>query len=141
MITTTIQDQFIAQVANEELSIEELKDVNGSLGILAPVVGAFAAGYAVGTVLGKATGLIDWIYWFSSIQQKHIMTKQNQLSLEELQAICGGFKEGGCIVIRPCFPIPNFPMPTDYPNPQKSIGRIWVRVLNQQMNIIQSKPR
>ena len=59
MITTTIQDQFNAQVANEELSIEELKDVNGSLGILAPVVGAFAAGYAVGTVLGKATGLID----------------------------------------------------------------------------------
>ena len=59
MITTTIQDQFIGQVADEELSIEELKDVNGSLGILAPVVGAFAAGYAVGTVLGKATGLID----------------------------------------------------------------------------------
>ena len=59
MITTTIQDQFIAQFADEELSIEELKDVNGSLGILAPVVGAFAAGYAVGTVLGKATGLID----------------------------------------------------------------------------------
>ena len=59
MTTCTIQKQFIAQVADEELSIEELKDVNGSLGILAPVVGAFAAGYAVGTVLGKATGLID----------------------------------------------------------------------------------
>ena len=59
MTTTTIQDQFITQVADEELSIEELNDINGSLGILAPVVGAFAAGYAVGTVLGKATGLID----------------------------------------------------------------------------------
>ena len=47
------------------------------------------------------------------------MANQNQLSLEELQAISGGFKEGGCIVIRPCFPIPNCPMPTDYPNPQK----------------------
>ena len=64
MITTTIQDQFIAEVSDEELSIEELNNVNGSLGILAPVAGAFAAGYAVGTVLGKATGLIDWFYLF-----------------------------------------------------------------------------
>ena len=52
------------------------------------------------------------------------MSNQKELSLEELQAISGGFKEGGCIVIRPCFPIPNFPTPTDYPNPQKSIDRI-----------------
>ena len=69
------------------------------------------------------------------------MANQNQLSLEELQAISGGFKEGGCIVIRPCFPIPNCPMPTDYPNPQKSIERGWVKVFNQQMTIDKSKPR
>ena len=61
MTTTTIQDQYIAQVADEELSIEQLSEVNGAAvwGIVAPVAAAFGAGYAVGTVLGKATGLID----------------------------------------------------------------------------------
>ena len=41
--------------------MDRLSDVNGAAvwGILAPVAASFAAGYAVGTVLGKATGLID----------------------------------------------------------------------------------
>ena len=52
------------------------------------------------------------------------MSNQNELSLEELQAISGGVKEGGCIVIRPCFPVPNGPMPTDYPNPKKNVESI-----------------
>ena len=61
MTTNTIQAQFVADNVDEELSIDQLSDVNGAAvwGILAPVAASFAAGYAVGTVLGKATGLID----------------------------------------------------------------------------------
>ena len=64
----------------------------------------------------------DFIY--SASHNKNIMSNQNELSLEELQAISGGVKEGGCIVIRPCFPVPNCPMPTDYPNPKKNVESI-----------------
>ena len=61
MTTNTIQAQFIAETFDEELSIDQLSDLNGAAvwGIVAPVAGAFAAGYAVGTLVGKATGLID----------------------------------------------------------------------------------
>ena len=61
MTTNTIQAQFIADTVDEELSIDQLSDLNGAAvwGIVAPVAGAFAAGYAVGTLVGKATGLID----------------------------------------------------------------------------------
>ena len=58
------------------------------------------------------------------------MSNQNELCLEELQTISGGVKDGGCIVIRPCFPVPNLPMPIDYPNTEKSMESIWVKVLN-----------
>ena len=61
MNNNTIQAQFIADALDEELSIDQLSDLNGAAvwGVLAPVAASFAAGYAVGTVLGKATGLID----------------------------------------------------------------------------------
>ena len=61
MTTNTIQTHVVADNIDEELSIDQLSDVNGAAvwGILAPVAASFAAGYAVGTVLGKATGLID----------------------------------------------------------------------------------
>ena len=59
MTNTTNQEQFIAEVTDEELSMEELNDVNGSWGILTPVVVSFGAGYAAGTAFGKLTGLID----------------------------------------------------------------------------------
>ena len=61
MTTNTIQTHVVADNIDEELSIDRLSDVNGAAvwGILAPVAASFAAGYAVGTVLGKATGLID----------------------------------------------------------------------------------
>ena len=61
MTTNTIQAQFIAETFDEELSIDQLSDLNGAAvwRIVAPVAGAFAAGYAVGTLVGKATGLID----------------------------------------------------------------------------------
>lgn len=61
MTTNTIQTHVVADNIDEELLIDQLSDVNGAAvwGILAPVAASFAAGYAVGTVLGKATGLID----------------------------------------------------------------------------------
>ena len=61
MTINTIQTHVVADNIDEELSIDRLSDVNGAAvwGILAPVAASFAAGYAVGTVLGKATGLID----------------------------------------------------------------------------------
>ena len=61
MTTNSIQTHVVADNIDEELSIDRLSDVNGAAvwGILAPVAASFAAGYAVGTVLGKATGLID----------------------------------------------------------------------------------
>ena len=52
MTTITIPAQFVADNVDEELSIDQLSDVNGAAvwGILAPVAASFAAGYAVGTV-------------------------------------------------------------------------------------------
>jgi len=46
------------ELLDQELNLEELEDISAGLGIFAPVVASFAAGYAVGTVVGKATGLI-----------------------------------------------------------------------------------
>ena len=46
------------ELLDQELNFEELEDISAGLGIFAPVVASFAAGYAVGTVVGKATGLI-----------------------------------------------------------------------------------
>ncbi len=46
------------ELLDQELNFEELEDISAGLGIFAPVVAFFAAGYAVGTVVGKVTGLI-----------------------------------------------------------------------------------
>ena len=61
MTTNTVKAHCVAENVDEELSIDQLSDLNGAAvwGVLAPVAASFAAGYAVGTVLGKATGLID----------------------------------------------------------------------------------
>ena len=46
------------------------------------------------------------------------MSKQNELSLDELKDISAGVKDGGCIILRPCFPMPRLPINfpgTDHP--------------------------
>ena len=50
------------------------------------------------------------------------MSKQNELSLDELKAISAGVKDGGCIIIRPCFPMP--PLPINFPGTDEAVKRI-----------------
>ena len=51
MTTNTVKAHFVAENVDEELSIDQLSDLNGAAvwGVLAPVAASFAAGYAVGT--------------------------------------------------------------------------------------------
>jgi lactobin A/cerein 7B family class IIb bacteriocin len=64
MTTTSVVNQPTRPAeVNSELSLDQLAQINGGLlyGITAPAAVAFAAGYAVGTVIYKHCGWARWV--------------------------------------------------------------------------------
>ena len=50
------------------------------------------------------------------------MSKQSELSLDELKAFSAGVKDGGCIIIRRCFLMP--PLSINFPGTDEPMTRV-----------------